>query len=86
MQFKLFRQTFNVSFFLIVAYLLIVTLLLNLGFWQLNRAEEKRVFLRQQKKQLKSILNLTVDTNDIGNYYVINPFALRVFMIPVNNF
>ncbi|MDQ7091920.1 MAG: SURF1 family protein [Methylococcales bacterium] len=64
MHFKLFKQTIHQSFFLIIAYLLMMILLLNLGFWQLNRADEKREFLQRQQKQLKSVLNLTTETDD----------------------
>jgi len=64
MQFQLARRDFEVSFFLVVIYLLILSLLISLGFWQIERATEKRLFLQQQQKKTKFILNLTSETED----------------------
>jgi surfeit locus 1 family protein len=64
MQFQLARRDFEVSFFLTIIYLLILSLLISLGFWQLERATEKRLFLQQQQQRIKSILNLTSETED----------------------
>ena len=64
MQFKLTIRDFQVSFFLGIIYLLILSLLISLGFWQLNRAAEKRLFLQQQQKRIKSDLHLTSETED----------------------
>ncbi len=57
-------QTFEVSVSVLIIYLLTLVLLLNLGFWQLRRSTEKQLFLQQQQKQSKQILNLKTDTND----------------------
>ncbi len=64
MQFKFFHNDFNFSVFSITAYLLGLVLLVSLGFWQLERATEKRLFLQQQQKQLTSVLKLTSTTDD----------------------
>jgi len=54
------------SLFSIVLYLLLVVLLLSLGFWQLGRAEQKEVLLRQQNSSSQvAVLKLTkgIDLN-----------------------
>lgn len=43
---------FKCPLFLLVLYPLVLTLLLNLGFWQLNRADEKQQQINQQAQQL----------------------------------
>lgn len=48
-----------------IAYLCLLPLLLALGFWQLNRAEEKRIFLDLQKQgKAAETLQLTSATED----------------------
>ncbi len=64
MQFQLAKRDFEVSFFLVVIYLLMLILLIGLGFWQLDRAKEKRLFLQQQKRITQNILKLTSETED----------------------
>lgn len=46
--------------FSIVLYLVLVAILISLGFWQLDRAEQKTVFVKQQQFSAnKSLLKLT---------------------------
>lgn len=48
-----------------LAYLCLLPLLLSLGVWQLNRAEEKRAMLRlQQQQQSADVLSLTATSAD----------------------
>lgn len=62
---KIGRIVFSCSLFLTVAYLLMLTLLLNLGFWQLNRAEEKRVLIEKQTHSMAAMpLQLSAVTED----------------------
>ena len=43
------QSMFKLSFISFLFYLMVVTLLISLGFWQLGRADEKKVFLEKQK-------------------------------------
>lgn len=52
MKFMLFNRYFQFSWIGLVVYLLLVTLLCRLGFWQLARAEEKKQYLVQQEQAL----------------------------------
>ncbi len=52
---------FNFTIFAIVLYLLIVSLLLSLGFWQLGRADEKSLLLEKQA-QLTEIQAVELNT------------------------
>jgi surfeit locus 1 family protein len=58
------RYSFKSSFFAIVTFLLMVTLLISLGVWQLKRADEKRQFLQQQRKAFNSVITLSATTAD----------------------
>lgn len=59
------RLIFNCPLFLMAIYALLLILLLNLGFWQLNRAEEKRVLIEKQTQSMKTTsLQLTAMTED----------------------
>ncbi len=52
------------SLFSLALYLVLVALLVSLGFWQLDRAEQKKVFLRQQQLSAeKAVLKLTADVD-----------------------
>jgi surfeit locus 1 family protein len=52
----------------IIAYLSLLLLLLALGFWQLDRAEEKRAFLYLQKQgMVAETLQLSASTEDKAN-------------------
>lgn len=64
MKLRLGRIVFSCPLFLLICYLLFMILLLNLGFWQLNRAEEKKVLLLQQQQQAKTVLNFSANTED----------------------
>lgn len=53
------QSTFKLSFISFLFYLMVMTLLISLGFWQLGRAEEKKVFLEKQKmSEEKEIIDL----------------------------
>lgn len=59
------RIVFSCPLILLVAYILLLILLLNLGFWQLSRAEEKRVLIEQQTQSMKAApLQLSVIAED----------------------
>lgn len=53
MKFMLFNRYFQVSWIGLVIYLMLVTLLCSLGFWQLDRAKEKKQILAQQEQALE---------------------------------
>lgn len=64
MKLTIAKMELKFSTFSIVLYLVLVTLLLSLGFWQLDRAEQKKVFVRQQQLSAdKSLLKLTEDAD-----------------------
>lgn len=48
------NRAFQVSWIGLVGYLLLVTLLCRLGFWQLDRAEQKRQMLLQQQAAMEA--------------------------------
>ena len=54
----------------ILAYCLIVSLLCGLGFWQLNRAEQKQAFLMQQQQamQAPAVKLNALSTQDLQRY------------------
>ena len=53
------QSIFKLSFMSFLFYLMVVTLLISLGFWQLGRADEKKVFLEKQKISAeKDIINI----------------------------
>lgn len=64
MHVKLVQAKLNISFFSMTVYLLVLTLLISLGFWQLERALEKRLLLQHQQKQLNSSVKLSSTTDD----------------------
>lgn len=64
MHFRLFRRDFKFSLFYTTLYLLVLALLLSLGFWQLGRADEKRILIAQQKKHLDTVMELNSRTDD----------------------
>ncbi|MFK5949655.1 MAG: SURF1 family protein [Methylococcales bacterium] len=56
------KTRFQFSFFSITLYLMLMILLVSLGFWQLDRAEQKKdYFKKQQLAANKVILQLTAD-------------------------
>ncbi len=57
-------RIFRGSIPLIIAYLLVLTLLICLGFWQLSRAKQKEVLITQQKQQAGSVLDFKYNTED----------------------
>ena len=53
------QSMFKLSFISFLFYLMVVTLLISLGFWQLGRADEKKVFLEKQKISVeKDVINI----------------------------
>jgi surfeit locus 1 family protein len=48
------RVVFRCPLFLLILYALIFTLLLNLGFWQLHRGDEKRALIAQQTQNVNA--------------------------------
>jgi surfeit locus 1 family protein len=65
MKFSIGKWCFSCSWLLMFLYTLLLILLLNLGFWQLNRADEKRELITQQTEQRQaSPLLLSADTDD----------------------
>ena len=70
MKLTIAKMELKFSTFSIVLYLVLVTLLVSLGFWQLDRAEQKKVFVRQQQLSVdKSLLKLTEDVDLEGVRY-----------------
>ncbi len=58
MKILLSKTEFNISLFSVLVYLVLLILLISLGFWQLGRAEEKRLFIAKRqdtvdKEQIK---------------------------------
>ena len=52
-------SSFNFSLIPLLLYLALVTLLISLGFWQLGRADEKKIFLtKQQLSADKEVISL----------------------------
>ena len=65
MKVTLGRIVFNCSLFLIATYLLLLCLLVNLGFWQLHRADEKRDLIEKQAESMQAArLDLAAITAD----------------------
>ncbi|MDD2760881.1 MAG: SURF1 family protein [Methylomonas sp.] len=54
MKFTLFKRSFRFSWIGLSVYLLLVTLLCSLGFWQLDRADQKRALLSQQQVAIEA--------------------------------
>ena len=59
MKIKVAGSSFNFSLIPLLLYLALVTLLISLGFWQLGRADEKKIFLtKQQLSADKEVISL----------------------------
>lgn len=57
----LIGTTYRLSLFFIVFYLILLASLLSLGFWQLKRADEKRIFIAHQKEaENKKVVQLSL--------------------------
>ena len=54
MRFVLLNKSFQFSWPGLIGYLLLVTLLCSLGFWQLGRSEQKKQWLQQQQIALQA--------------------------------
>lgn len=69
---RLGRVVFNCPLFLIIIYLLLVTLLLNLGCWQLKRVHEKQALIDKQTQSFHAtplrLTGYTVDSSDDFRY------------------
>lgn len=63
---KIGKILIRLAFWPIVLYLCLLTLLISLGFWQLDRAEEKRQFLNMEAQRLNVqsiIINAEMNTD-----------------------
>lgn len=57
----LIGTTYRLSLFFIVFYLILLAFLLSLGFWQLKRADEKRIFIADQREaENKKVVQLSL--------------------------
>ncbi len=64
MKLTIAKMELKFSLFSIALYLFLIVLLLSLGFWQLDRAEQKKAFLiKQQLSAEKALLKLAVDAD-----------------------
>lgn len=63
-QFSLFGRIFNLQWFYLLVYLMLLSLLISLGFWQLGRSDEKRLLLDLAAQQEKIITELNPQTVD----------------------
>jgi surfeit locus 1 family protein len=64
MKLTIANMEFLFSFFTLGLYSTFMVLLVSLGFWQLDRADEKKVFLKkQQLSAQKTVLKLTADAD-----------------------
>lgn len=64
MRFVLLNKTFRFSWLALTAYLLLMSLLCSLGFWQLGRSEQKAQWLEQQQA---AMLAESIDLNQNEN-------------------
>jgi len=58
------QRVFESNLFFIMGYMMLTTLLLCLGYWQLERAEEKKQLITQQQAQLNTVFSLSQTTSD----------------------
>lgn len=63
MRFRLGRFQFECSWWLLLVYVLFLSVLCSLGSWQLQRSEEKREFLARQQEALQRDI---VDLNNVS--------------------
>lgn len=66
MKLTIAKTKFQFSVFSIMLYFVLIILLISLGFWQLDRSEKKRMFIKQQQLSAeKTILKLvaTIELN-----------------------
>ncbi len=77
MQVTLGQRVFSCSLVLMISYLLLLVVLLNLGNWQLKRAEEKKILLQQQQIQASKRLNLQLATQDNAQLLRYRPMTAR---------
>lgn len=67
MKFMLFNRQVQFSWIGLAVYLMLVTLLCSLGFWQLDRAEQKKQILTQQAQALSvASINLNQETISVA--------------------
>ncbi len=66
MKLTIAKTEFQFSAFSIMLYLLLIALLISLGFWQLGRSEQKRVFIDQQQLSAKKTILKIVATIDLN--------------------
>jgi len=69
MHLSLFGYRCKIKVIPVLLFFVLLVLLLRLGFWQLDRAEEKRIFLQEQQNKMQlsqvPLLKLLAKTSDI---------------------
>lgn len=63
-EYSIGRYKIRVNFWLLIVFLLVQTLLNELGFWQLNRAKEKQVRIYQLQKGSESVITSLADLTE----------------------
>jgi len=71
-------RSFNFSLIPLLLYLALVTLLISLGFWQLGRADEKKIFLTKQQ------VSADKDVISLKSIVDADPESLRYRKIEIN--
>ena len=71
-------SSFNFSLIPLLLYLALVTLLISLGFWQLGRADEKKIFLTKQQ------VSADKDVISLKSIVDADPESLRYRKIEIN--
>jgi len=71
MKFTLLNRSFHVTWLGLGIYLILLTLLCSLGFWQLNRSEQKRQILKQQQSAIEA------DSIDLSRQTIVDADAVR---------
>jgi len=80
MKFMLFNRPFHVTWIGLSVYLIVVSLLCSLGFWQLSRSEQKQQLLLQQQRALEA------DSIDLNKQAIEDVEAIRYRKVSVNGF
>lgn len=71
MKFTFLKQSFQISWLGLCIYLLLLSLLCSLGFWQLNRSEQKKLILLQQEAALDA------ESIDLNRENIVDTEAVR---------
>ena len=80
MKFTLFNRPFQVTWLGLTVYLILVSLLCSLGFWQLNRAEQKKQILQQQQAAIDA------DSIDLNRQTIVDEEAVRYRKVVVKGY